>query len=427
MRPVITALKQDMTLLHIQEDRFRSGTLSVMLTVPLRESTAASYAILPGLLTSCCRTLPNFTAMSRRLEELYGAVVRCHNMRVGHFQMLRLGIDFLREPYTLQHESQADEAIHLLLDMLLDPLLDDNGVFDATEFAREKRLLLERMQAEINNKRVYARQQCEKLLCPDEPYSVNPRGTVETIEALTPESVTEAWHTLLATARIHWIYQNVQAPDALVSTIEERFAHLPERRAARLTADTSYTVTTHSRVETMPVKQAKLVLGLRGAAAEPDGAIPATRLMNTLLGASPSSLLFRHVREELSLCYYCASRYDRLAGIILIDSGVEAANAIRARDEILRQIEAIRDGRFSDEELEDARRALIQSFTACEETPADIESFYSTQTLYDRYTTVEETVAALKAVTRDEVQAAARALHFDTTYLLCPENEEVTL
>lgn len=87
-------------------------------------------------------------------------------------------------------------------------------------------------------------------------------------------------------------------------------------------------------------------------------------LMNTLLGGCASSMLFKHVREEQSLCYYCASTYDRLQGIMLIDSGVEAANAERTREEILRQLEALRQGQFSDDELEAARRSLIQGFTA---------------------------------------------------------------
>ena len=57
----------------------------------------------------------------------------------------------------------------------------------------------------------------------------------------------------------------------------------------------------------------------------------AARLMNALLGGTPHSLLFRNVREKLSLCYYCASSYDRLKGLLLIDSGVEEQNAEKAK------------------------------------------------------------------------------------------------
>ena len=88
------------------------------------------------------------------------------------------------------------------------------------------------------------------------------------------------------------------------------------------------------------------MLGFRAGTAEPDGDVAAARLMNALLGGTPHSLLFRNVREKLSLCYYCASSYDRLKGILLVDSGVDGQNAGRAKEEDVykRQIKAYLGG-----------------------------------------------------------------------------------
>ena len=188
--------------------------------------------------------------------------------------------------------------------------------------------------------------------------------------------------------------------------------------------DSSYVIKQSEKTEEMPLKQAKLVLGFRIAASEPDGDVMAARLMNTLWGGSPSSLLFRHVREEQSLCYYCSSTYDRFHGVILVDSGVEAADAERTREEVLKQLDAIREGNFSDDELEAARRSLTQRFAAMNETPADREAFYVGQTMYDRYTTPEQTVSALLAVTREDIIRVAKLVHFDSTYLLRPTTDQ---
>ncbi len=426
MQPNVIPLPQEVTLLHIPEDRFRTGQLTVVLAVPLREATAAQYAILPGLLTRCCEAYPTVTALNRRLDSLYGATVQADTQRLGQWQVIHLSVRYLRQQYTLQRENIAADAASLLLDLLFCPVLE-NGAFRQTDFAQEQRILLERLQAEINNKRHYARHQCERLLCPDDPYSVNPCGTAETVVALTSQDATEALHTLLATARIHFIYQDAIGCEQLQKAINARFAALPQRRTVQWKRANTFSLKENRLTEKMPIKQAKLVLGLRIAATEPDGPVMAARLMNTLLGGCPSSLLFRHVREEKSLCYYCASSYDRLHGVMLIDSGVETADAGRTKDEILRQLEAIREGNFTDQELEDARRSLIQRFAAVDETPADREAWYLSQTLYDRYTTPEDTVAALSAVTRDEVCRAARMVHVNSVYLLHPEEEEATV
>lgn len=423
MQPTVLPLKQEMTLLHLPQTGFRTDRLTAVLAVPLRESTAAEYAILPGLLTQRSHRYPDITALNRRLDYLYGTQVLGSVMRVGQWQMLTFSVSFLRQQYTLHKENLAEECTGLLLDLLLDPLLEGDE-FRAADLAQEQRCLLERLESEVNNKRRYARQQCEQLLCPDQPYSVNPNGTPETVQALTTASVTEAWKRLLTTARLHWIYQGDTDPAALQTVLENRFTTLPPRRAVQQQTDAAFPMKESERVDEMPLKQAKLVLGLRIAAVEPEGDVEAARLMNALLGGCPSSLLFRHVREEQSLCYYCASTYDRMHGVILIDSGVEAADAQRTKEEILRQLDAIRQGDFTDDELEAVRRSLIQRFSSMEETPADIEGWYISQTLYDRYTTPAEAGRKLLAVTREDVCRVARLVHMDTTYLLRPIEEE---
>lgn len=419
MQPHILPLKHDMTLIHLSGEHYRTGRLTAVLSVPLAESTAAEYAVLPGLLTHSSRRYPTVAALTERLDDLYGAAVRAGVERIGQWQTLTFSIRFLREQYTFNEEDLTADCAELLLDLLFDPLLE-NGEFTEQDFAREQRCLLERLQSDINNKRLYARRQCEKLLCPDDAYSVNPGGTVETIAALTPATAAAARERLLSAARIHWIYQGDEDPDALIRAIEARFATLPYRRAAKPTADTTYVMKQSELTEEMPLKQAKLVLGFRVAATEPDGDVMAARLMNTLWGGSASSLLFRHVREEQSLCYYCSSSYDRFQGVILVDSGIEAADAERTRDEVLKQLDAIREGNFSDDELEAARRSLVQRFAAMNETPADREAFYVGQTIIDRTTTPEQTVSDLLAVTREDIVRVAKLVHFDSTYLLRP-------
>ena len=103
------------------------------------------------------------------------------------------------------------------------------------------------------------------------------------------------------------------------------------------------------------------------------------RLMNALLGRTPHSLLFRNVREKLSLCYYCASSFDRHKGVLLVDSGVEEANAVRVADWYLGQ--------------------------ANRETPLS----------------PEDAASEIAAVTAEEVARAAESLRPDTVYLLAGE------
>ncbi|MBQ8683894.1 MAG: insulinase family protein [Clostridia bacterium] len=422
MRPQTFSLPYDLTLLHLPHQRYRTDRLTGVFAVPLRKETAAGYAILPGLLTRGCRQYPTMAAFNQKLDALYGATIQGYTARLGEWQLLLFSVSYLNRRYTLDGSDLTAACTQLLLDMLFDPVVEE-GAFPAEVFAQEQRCLLEKLHSELNNKRLYAIRRCTGLLCPDHPFSLNPSGTVETVEALTPVTAAAARERLLTEARIHWLYQSAESPDLLSETLTRRFSQLPYRRAVSLTTDTSFKLKESRQTDTMPVNQAKLVLGFRIAITEPDNQVAAAQLMNALWGGSATSLLFTHVREEQSLCYYCMSSYDKHRGILLVDSGVQAENAERTEKEILRQLEAIRTGDFSDEELEAARRSLVQHYAACADTPDSLEEHYAMQTLYDACLTPEEMGNRLLDVTREEVCRAARLTHFDSVYLLVPDEE----
>ena len=421
--PYPMELPHNMTLLHLSEQSFRTDRLTGVFAVPLHRETAAEYAILPSLLTRSCGKYPTLAQFSRRLDELYGATVQGEIFRLGGWQVLAFSISYLNRRYTLDGSDLTAQCTQLLLDMLFQPALSDS-VFPDDVFAQEKRCLLERLQGEVNNKRLYARQRCEELLCPDHPFSYNPNGTEETVNALTPASAEAARQRMLAEANIHWLYQSADDTAALTRELDARFATLPQRSKATVHADASFAMKQSEQTEQMQVSQAKLVLGFRIAATEPDGDIVAAQLMNTLWGGCATSLLFTHVREEKSLCYYCASTYDRYAGIILVDSGIQPKDADAAREGILEQLDAIREGNFSDDELEAARRCLIQRYNSACDNADNLENFYIGQTIYDNYFTPDQMRAKALEVTRDDVCRAARLTHFDSLYMLMP-NEEV--
>ena len=140
--------------------------------------------------------------------------------------------------------------------------------------------------------------------------------------------------------------------------------------------------------------------------------------MAAILGGTTSSKLFVNVREKLSLCYYCISRYDLYKGILLIDSGVENINIEKARAEILAQLEAICKGDFTEEEQRSALLSLKNSYNSVYESDSSIEGYYFGQILKKTRFTPEMEKEKLEKVTREEIIQVAKKIKLDTVYLL---------
>lgn len=402
--------------------RFKTATLTVQLLLPLAADTASEQAILPFLLRRGCRAYPDFVALKRELNRLYGAQVTASVGRVGEAQALYLQVVCLDDRYALAGEAVAAQCAELLRGMLFEPALE-NDLFRAADIEEERRCLIESIRAEINNKRRYARTRCEQLLCEGEPFAVGESGTVEGVSALTAEQITAAWRRVLATARVQLIYQGSGDGEAVAAPFVRGFASVDRRPAALPVIRRPHVGDVREREEQMAVAQSKMVMGLRCALPAEEQDTPALRMTSALFGGTAFSMLFRTVREKLSLCYYCSSSFDRVKGVGLIDSGVEADKIPAARAEILRQFDLLKAGEFADSDLEDTRRFLISQYQTVEDLQNSRAGWYMSQALSDTVQTPQQAADEVAAVTRERVVNAADTLALACEYRLMPNGE----
>lgn len=421
MSPDNRILGDGVRCVTLPDGRFKTARVAVALFLPLCADTVEEYALLPRLLTRACARYPDYTALQRRLNRLYGAAVNGDVARIGEAQALILTAECTADRFALSGEKPTAACARLLCDMLFAPALED-GCFRTADVSTERRCLAEEVQAQINEKGAYARRRGEQLLCPDEAYSIGRHGRVDRIEALTPQQVTAAWRRALREATVQIVIQDEGPLPAVEAALKEGFAAVEGRAPVPCVTRTDVTLPELRReVERLEVGQCKLVMGFRTGCAGNDPQVPAARLMCAMLGGTATCLLMRHVREELSLCYYCSSQYDRLKGVMFVQSGVDEQNAARTEIEVLRQIDRLRRGDFTDGDVEDARRVMLQAFAGVGDSQSAAGAWYVAQGLTTPMKTPAATAAEIAAVTREQVIDAARRVTLESVYLLAPK------
>ena len=408
----------------IRDTKFKTMRISAHLIVPMSRQTAAENALLPFLLSRASREYPDFTKLGQRLAELYGASLNADVQKLGDLQVLSLSASGIADRYALEGEAISGELAKLLCSIFFDPPLVD-GLFPEDGFEQEKRQTMELIDSEYSDKRTYARQRCEAIMCADEPYGVNRYGGKEDIARVERPALTAAWKRLLDTAKIELMVLG----DCDPAPVYEGFRAAFETLGSRKTADcTTKVVRSAEKVNTvtekMDVAQGKLVMGFRTGTATPDEEVPATRLMAALFGGTPNSKLFLNVREKLSLCYYCSASYNSMKGIMLVQSGVEVKNMERAKEEILRQLDEVKQGNFDESEVEAAKMSLCNSYRTLSDSLGGLENWYLSQTFASHSQQPEEAAAQINAVTRQEIIDAANRVTLDTVYCLVGNVED---
>ena len=401
---------------NIKDDRFKRGRINATLIVPLDKKTAAANALLSCVLTRSCRKYPDFTSLNRKLDELYGAALYPSVNRFGDFQTVTISVSGLDDRYSLDGKSISSEITELLCSILFEPNITD-GHFLEEDFEQEKRQLLENIDAEFNDKRVYAINRCIETMCRDELFSVGRFGSREDVAALTQENIYKAWKNLLDNARVELCMLGSTPYEKAFDGFKKYFDGKP-RKITGSTKVVSEVGEVKRIVETEEIVQSKLVMGFRCAYPSTLRERIANSLMSVILGGSPTSKLFQNVREKQSLCYYCASRADNNKGIMLIDSGVETDNIDRAESAVMEQLNAFVHGNVTDEELDSAKKALKNVYISTLDNLSAMYGWYIGGTLSSFLVSPAEEADIVDDITKDEVIELANKIKLDTVFSL---------
>ena len=134
-----------------------------------------------------------------QLDKLYGAAISVTANKSGGRQILKMGITTLDDRFALDDEKIAEAGLELLMNLLFDPLLGEDGLFSPADIETERRVLLEKLGRRGERKTpVRGHANAKQIMFAGDPYRINPKGTKETLVVATPESVTAAWHRMLA-------------------------------------------------------------------------------------------------------------------------------------------------------------------------------------------------------------------------------------
>jgi predicted Zn-dependent peptidase len=408
----------------VVDPKFKHNRLSVNLVAPLAEETVSDYAVLPFLLRKGSRRYPDFTQLNRRLDALYGASLEAEVGQIGANQIISLTVSSMDDRFALAAEPLARQCAELLRELVFDPNIE-NEAFGEESTALERQYLVDTIEAQINDRRAYAMQQCRRLLHKGDPAGIMKYGSVEGAKAVTGLSAASGYRRLLGNAGVELSFVgpgDYTRPAEIFSQELAGTKRAPQPFLMPRIIPKAESVREH--VERIDVTQSKMVLGFRTGERRDAAGQAAMRMMTAIYGQTPFSMLFLNVRERLSLCYYCAARYSRADALMLVDCGVESKNIERARGEILVQLRRLQDGDFDDEAMENTRLLLKGGLRAVSDSAGALEDWYLNRLILGTLCSPEEELALLDGVTRDAVIEAARAVSLDTVYLLTGKGKE---
>lgn len=420
--PVVRMIADGVRLVSEQTDRFKTGRISVSMALPMDDKMAAN-SLLIYLLKRSCREYPDFSLLNGKLDELYGASLSASVSKSGEAQVLSLSLTFLDDRFALTDESIAEQCAKLLASMIFSPNCNNNS-FGEENLAAEKRLLVQKIEEELNDKRTYAFNRCISYMCANEAYGKDKYGTAEEIENVKMQDVYSAWENLLSTAVFQITVVGSSNADDVAEIFAKEFEKLERTPVKPETVFYRRGGHFNRYEEKFPVNQGKLVIGFRAGMTNSRDNLAAITVMNDIFGMGTYSKLFMNVREKLSLCYYASSAVDTHKGLMFVSSGIAFDKLEEVKAEIFSQLEAVKRGEITEEELNSARSGIASDLRSIKDGQGELEGFYLANMLDGLELSPDELAELCENVSVEDVVAVANSVECDMIYFLTGSEDD---
>ena len=409
------------TLRCCRDTRFKQGCLSFQFLRQMDGAEAHLNALLPSVLLRATVPHPDLRAITRHLDDLYGASIGPLVRRVGDRQTTGFYLSFLDDRFAMEGDRVAAGMTAFLEEVLTQSPLAEGG-FLPELVESEKKNLISTIESELNNKGAYAMGRLLRNICRDDSFGIPRLGEKADVAAITPRALYEHYLRIRRESPVEIFYAGgmtaAQIAGLMLPMIEKwdrQPLTLPPQHGLSDPAESHET-------ETMEVSQGKLCLGFTTSITNRSREYPAMMVLCTIFGSGMTSKLFVNVREKLSLCYSIGANYYGAKGILTVSAGIDFDKEAQTRAEILRQLEACREGGITPEELNAAKEAMRSGIRTVHDSPGAIEGYYSTAVLSQTRLSADAYLEAVERVKIEDVAAAAKCLTLRASYFLRGED-----
>jgi len=302
-----------------------------------------------------------------------------------------------------------DEHLPIAVDVLSDMVM--HPVFDVKEITRERGVILEEIKMDEDNPDYLVHEIFTQNFFKDHPLGKPILGTKETVRRFDQEAVLNYYGSKFAPGNLIISAAGHIDHEEFVELLCKRFGQLPA--GSNGWHDTPPKI--HSRIilrNKKSLEQVQICVGVPAYSISHEKRY-VSYILNTLLGGGMSSRLFQNVREKQGLVYSIFSELNpfRDAGLLSVYAGSSRDSAPKVVHAIVNEFRQLKANAVSEEELKRAKDQLKGSLMlSLESSTARMSNLARQEMYYDRFSSMDEIIQRIQAVTVDDLLQTANEL-----------------
>jgi len=311
---------------------------------------------------------------------------------------------------TCFHSRVLDKHFPILADILSDIFL--NSVFDPEEIERERQVILQEISMAEDSPEEHIHDLFNSLFWINHPLGMSILGSGKTIAVINRDEMLDHMGRYYTPGRVIIAAAGNIDHDIVTNFFAPFFESLEPREKGSRT--NSPHINSGISCFYKKLEQVNVILGGKAPQLASESRF-AIAVLNTILGGNMSSRLFQAIREKRGLAYSVYSFLSPFTdtGLLGICVGTEPQKVNKVLEVINNEIEKIRNGEISEEELKAAKEHLTGSILlSAENLDARMMRLAKNEYIFGRHIEYDEVVKRLEVVTIDEVVDCLREAFF---------------
>lgn len=397
--------------------KFKDLVISVRFLCPLNRKQSLCRNLLSLMLQDRCLKYSTKNKVTEALDDLYGASIASRTLTYGKAHMLEFRCKVLNEKFcATAHLEKQFELVH---QFLFHPL------FQQDNFKEAKDNYMDAIKRRMDKPSAYATNQAMLIMGKDTPLVDACMPSLSEIEQITLQDIKDAWQKMMTQDHITVQIQGEMAEDVIRRYVH-RFLPFTNQYAPIECEYTIHQKELQETTETRHIDQTTLIMMFETNMTSSHPDFWKLRCANALFGQLPTSLLFQEVREKHALCYSIYSSIMSYEGCMNISTGISYENLKEAYQLIIEQFNRMKQGDFSEDDLNTAKMMLKDSVLSTADDMNATLNFNYQNLLLNQDRTLESCLKKIEDTTRQDVIDLFNRIEHKVTYVLKQEVQDET-
>lgn len=404
----------------IKDSRFKDIKVRVNFLSEVNLENSLYHYLFAELLGSTSKKFPTKKALLEYKNSLYGASVETACDITGNACVFTMAASVINDKFIKTDQNLLEELFKLLHELLIN-VKTERAMFIPSEFDEAIRNGYAKMVRKLDKPNLYSLYKTFEIVGKGQASGVVPSLNAEMFAKLDNSTAYQKYQTMLTNDRIDVLIIG-DVDEAMTKDLCYKYFDFNQQ--LKLYGPTTYQLVPNIKpyyFEAKDLTQTYFTMMFSTDINKEHELYYAYVLGISILGGSPSSLLFQEVREKNSLCYSIGARGEYFDQLMHITSGVQVDKVDKALKLSYEQYEKVVNGDFSDELLATSKEMLLASLKNEQDSASLKLNRYYTDLLSQVPHCYDQMISLINQVDKAKVVEAFKHVNYLTTYVVGKE------